>query len=52
MPFTLPIAGLLWGILALIFGIVVIIFPKVLNYVVGTYLIIAGLLAVIAFIAH
>ncbi len=50
MPFTLPVAGLLWGVLALIFGIVVILFPRILNYVVGAYLIIAGILAIIAYI--
>lgn len=38
--FTLP------GILALIAGIVVLLFPKILNYVIGIYLIVIGLIDV------
>jgi uncharacterized membrane protein HdeD (DUF308 family) len=46
---TLPtISGLLMGILAIIFGVIVMIFPKILNYLVGIWLIIFGILAVIA----
>ncbi|MBW3561920.1 MAG: DUF3096 domain-containing protein [Actinobacteria bacterium] len=33
----------LTGILALVAGIVVLLFPKILNYVVGIYLIVVGL---------
>ena len=40
--------GLLWGILTLIFGILVIIYPRFLRYTVGIYLIIVGLWAIIA----
>ena len=40
------IAGLAMGVLALIFGIVVMIFPKILNYLVGIFLIIAGGIAI------
>jgi uncharacterized membrane protein HdeD (DUF308 family) len=36
------------GILAIIIGIVVLIFPKSLNYAVALYLIIAGILQIIA----
>ena len=35
--------GLFMGIVTLIFGIIVMIFPKILNYLVGIYLIIIGL---------
>jgi uncharacterized membrane protein HdeD (DUF308 family) len=34
------------GIIALIAGIVILIFPKVLNYIVAAYLIIVGLIQV------
>jgi len=37
------------GILSLIFGVIVIIFPKILNYLVGIYLIIIGIMALIAY---
>ena len=33
------VAGLAVGIITLIFGIVVMIFPKILNYLIGIYLI-------------
>ena len=42
--------GLLWGILNLIFGFVVMIFPKILNYLVGIYLILLGLIGIITYI--
>ena len=38
------------GIASLVFGLVVMIFPKILNYLVGIYLIIIGILDVIAYI--
>ena len=34
------------GIIALVAGIVILIFPKVLNYIVAAYLIIVGLIQV------
>jgi len=34
--------GLYLGIASLIFGIVVMIFPKILNYLVGIYFIVMG----------
>ena len=36
---TLPALGLWMGIASLIFGVIVMIFPKILNYLVGIYLI-------------
>ena len=35
------------GIIALVFGILIMIFPKVLNYLVGIFLILCGVLALI-----
>jgi cytochrome c biogenesis protein CcdA len=40
--------GLLWGIVTVIFGILVMVYPKFLRYTVGIYLIVVGLWAVIS----
>ncbi len=45
---ALPTLGLWMGIASLIFGIIVMVFPKILNYLVGIYLIIIGIMALIA----
>ena len=39
--------GLLWGIVTLILGILVLVFPQFLRYAVGIYLIVVGLWAII-----
>jgi hypothetical protein len=39
--------GLIWGIVTLVFGILVIAYPKFLRYSVGIYLVIVGLWAII-----
>jgi uncharacterized membrane protein HdeD (DUF308 family) len=42
---------ILYGsILALVTGILILIFPRILNYIVAVYLIIAGLLGLIPYI--
>jgi len=46
---ALPALGLWMGIASLGFGLVVMIFPKILNYLVGIYLIIIGVMALIAY---
>jgi uncharacterized membrane protein HdeD (DUF308 family) len=43
----LSVGGLAAGIISIIAGIVVLVWPKVLAYVIGIYLIIVGLVAVI-----
>lgn len=43
--------GLILGIASLIFGVVVLIFPRILNYLVGIYLIVVGAIALIAYFA-
>lgn len=43
----LPEGGLLIGIITVIFGIIVMIFPKILNYIIGTYLIIIGIMGIL-----
>ena len=47
----LQVAGLIGGILAIIFGIIVIIKPKILAWLIGIYLIIVGVLAVVSALA-
>ena len=49
---TWPALGLWMGIASLIFGIIVMIFPKILNYLVGIYLIIIGIMALIAYFSR
>ncbi len=44
----LEVTGLIAGILAIAGGIVVIVWPRILAYIIGVYLIIVGILAVIA----
>ena len=45
MPFgTLPIAGAIAAIIAIVFGIVILVKPKVLAYMIGIYLIIIGII--------
>ena len=46
---TFPALGLWMGIISLICGVIVMIFPKILNYLVGIYLIIIGIMALIAY---
>jgi len=45
----LPVLGLWMGIASLVFGLIVMIFPKILNYLVGIYLIIIGILAIVGY---
>ena len=42
----LQISGLIGGVLAIIAGIIVIIWPRIIAWVVGIYLIIFGIFAV------
>jgi uncharacterized membrane protein HdeD (DUF308 family) len=40
-------SGLLWGIVTIIFGILIIAAPDLLRYIVGIYLVVVGLWAII-----
>ena len=42
------VTGLIGGILTIAAGIIVIVWPKILAYIIGFYLIIIGILAIIA----
>jgi uncharacterized membrane protein HdeD (DUF308 family) len=50
MVIALPVLGLWMGIASLIFGLLVMVFPKILNYLVGIYLIIIGIMSIIAYL--
>jgi uncharacterized membrane protein HdeD (DUF308 family) len=43
----IPKLTVIGGILALVFGIVIMIFPKILNYLVGIFLILCGVAALV-----
>jgi hypothetical protein len=47
MGSLLSISGLVAGILSIVAGVVVLIWPKILAYIIGIYLIIIGVVAVI-----
>ncbi|MBN1369142.1 MAG: DUF3096 domain-containing protein [Dehalococcoidaceae bacterium] len=47
---TIPALGLMMGIASIVFGVIVMIFPKILNYLIGIYLIIIGVMAIIAYL--
>lgn len=44
--------SLVWGILSIIFGLLILAAPKLLNYLVGIYLIVIGALNVFANFVH
>ncbi len=43
----LQVNDLTIGIITVIFGVIVMAFPKILNYLIGIYLIIIGVLAIL-----
>jgi uncharacterized membrane protein HdeD (DUF308 family) len=47
-----PSLGLWMGIASLVFGVIVMIFPKILNYLVGIYLIVIGIMAIIGYVTR
>jgi uncharacterized membrane protein HdeD (DUF308 family) len=49
MVISWPHLGLWAGIASLIFGVIIMIFPKIINYLIGLYLIIIGVLAIIGY---
>ena len=44
----LPIGGLIAGIITIAAGVIILVWPRILAYIIGIYLIIVGLIAVIA----
>lgn len=45
---TFLVSGVLSAVFSIIMGLIILIFPKILNYAVGFYLIIIGILFFIA----
>ncbi len=41
------VSDLMMGIITVAFGVVIMIFPKIINYLIGIYLIIVGALAIL-----
>jgi len=44
----LEISGLVGGIISIVVGILVIIWPRIIAFVIGAYLVIIGIIAVVA----
>jgi uncharacterized membrane protein HdeD (DUF308 family) len=44
----LEISGLVGGIISIVVGVLVIIWPRIIAYVIGAYLVIIGIIAVVA----
>jgi len=44
----LGVGGLIGGIITLIIGIIILVWPRIIAYVIGIWLIIVGILAIIA----
>ncbi len=42
------ISGMLAGIISIIVGVVVIVWPRIIAFVIGAYLILIGIIAVVA----
>jgi len=47
MDGTFAVSGLIGGIISIVAGIIILVWPKVLAYIIGIYLIIIGLVAVV-----
>jgi uncharacterized membrane protein HdeD (DUF308 family) len=45
---ALAISGLVAGIISIIVGIIIIIWPRVIAYIIGAYLVIVGIIALVA----
>jgi len=44
----LSVGGLIGGIISIIVGIIIIVWPRVIAYVIGGWLIVVGVLAILA----
>ncbi len=42
------ISGLTAGIISIVVGLIVIIWPRIIAYIIGVYLVIVGIIAVVA----
>ena len=46
--FDIAVGGLIGGIISIIVGIIIIVWPRIVAYVIGGWLIVIGVLAVLA----
>jgi uncharacterized membrane protein HdeD (DUF308 family) len=44
----IAVSGLIGGILAILAGIIIMVWPRIIAYIIGFYFIIVGILAIIA----
>ncbi len=44
----LPIGGLIAGVITIAAGIIILVWPRIIAYIIGIYLIIVGLITIIA----
>ena len=45
--FDLAVGGIIGGIISILVGIVIIVWPKIIAYVIGAWMIIIGVLAIL-----
>ena len=45
--FDLAVGGIIGGIISILMGIVIIVWPRIIAYVIGTWMIIIGVLAIL-----
>ncbi len=43
----MEVSGLMMGIITVAFGVIIMVFPKIINYLIGIYLIIVGALSIL-----
>lgn len=44
----MEVTGLLAGIISIVAGVVVVVWPRIIAYIIGAYLIIVGVIAIVA----
>jgi len=49
MPEVFVVGGLLTSILAVVAGIIILIWPQIIAYIIGIYLLIIGIMGIIAY---
>lgn len=45
--FDLAVGGIIGGIISILFGIIIIVWPRLIAYLIGAWLIIIGVLAIL-----
>ncbi len=45
---TIAVSGLAAGIISVVVGVLVLVWPRIIAYVIGVYLIIIGVIAIVA----